>query len=221
MSQDSLTEPIRTTTGNFQTYTDPFEAYRKTPFLKAATRPLIVSDIDNVLAFYSEAALQAVNANYTKHYRIDQWTTYKGPFTPQEQNYLQKLRDTNLEFFFNMAPDFHALDALDAIGAMGYTIQLKTNRPQSVAAATTNWLSYWNIHFSDIVLHGPAGVHEIAEQHNEADPMILIDDNPARWLDIPGPGREVFCPRRAYTPKMVPTGVRVFDGWAEVLQWLK
>lgn len=188
-------------------------------FVTAATRPLIVSDIDNWLAFYSEAALQAVNARFGKHYRIDQWTTYHGPFTDREHDWLTNERNNDLEFFSNMAPDFHAIDALDQIADMGYTIQLKTNRPESVKDATLRWLGYWAIHYSDIVLHGPDGVHQIAALHNEDDPMVLIDDNPARWLDIPGPGKQVWSPRREYTPVYPPAGVRIFEDCREIIAW--
>jgi hypothetical protein len=192
-------------------------------FTAAASRPTVVSDLDGVLAFTTEAALTAVNARFGLNLLVDEQVTYS---LAQRLNREQGMWLTGLfsrsTFLANLAPDGHALDALDAMHAAGIEVLLCTERPPSTKTATAAWLSTWDVSHDDLLMPGPGGKPAALAAYGPANPAVLIDDDPSKWLTVARPGLPVWTPRRPWTPttSAAYANVWVFDSWDQVLSRL-
>jgi hypothetical protein len=193
-------------------------------FAAEVTRPLVVCDIDNVLAFQAEAACTAVNARFGASYLTSRLTAY--PLTnllePEQRDWLTA-HTTREPWIANLAPDREAMRALAAIRDTRHRVLVASDRPATVADATAKWLDANQVPRDGQVLGGPGSKRTALAANNPASPAVLIDDDPAKWLTIARPGVEVWCPQRPWTPaswRQYPN-VRVFTDWAEVLGRLR
>jgi hypothetical protein len=192
-------------------------------FAAEATRPLVVCDIDNVLAYQAEAVCTAVNARFGTSYLVERMTTYPvaNLLEPEQRQWLvaASVRDP---WILNMAPDREAIAALNTIRRSGHRIVIASDRPAQCAAATVRWLDAHQVPRDDQILNGPGSKQRALAACGPATPGILADDDPSKWLTIARPGVEVWCPRRPWTPqqwRQYPN-VRVFTVWAELLNRL-
>lgn len=189
-------------------------------FAAAATRTLIVCDIDNTLAYHAEAACAAVNARFGTGYLAAGMTSYPitARFTAEQRQWLagHTVRDP---WILNLAPDREAIGALGAIRRAGHRVLIATDRPALTATATGRWLDAHQVPRDGQILRGPGSKGAALAERGPASPGVLVDDDPAKWLTIARAGVQVWCPRRPWTPpqwRQYPN-VRVFDQWTELL----
>lgn len=183
--------------------------------------PLIVSDIDNTLARLAEVEISIINTVFAEQYKMSQWTSYNGPFTPEESLWLDTRRE-NPTFFTNLPPDTEAINALQILANEGYPIAVGSNRPAQIGSVSSRWLDDHNVPRDKELFAGSSSKQQLLAGNGVSLPGILFDDSPLQWLLIPRPGIEVWSPRRPWTPENVwqYSGVRVFDSWSEPLSWL-
>lgn len=197
----------------------PFEA-----FARQLNRPDIVCDIDGVLAFFMEVAITAVNAHFGAAWRVvDVKSYWVEDWLPKEQGewLVQQFADPN--FYLNIPPDYAAIAALQQLEEDGYHIIIASDRPPEAKGITEDWLKLYRIPAAEVVLEGRGTKRGIAAKHGPDNPMVLIDDDPRKAIQIPGPGVQLFIPRRFWTPAGIDSepGVMIFDTWDEVLDILE
>jgi hypothetical protein len=189
-------------------------------FAAEAARPLVVCDIDNVLAFHAEAVCVAVNARFGASYLLARMTAYPiARLLPSEQAAWLSAHTARDPFLLNLAPDHAAISALGTVRDAGHRIVIASDRPAAVADTTTAWLDQYAVPRDGQVLQGPGSKRTALAASSPASPAVLIDDDPAKWLTIARPGVQVWCPARPWTPpgwRQYPH-VRVFTDWAELL----
>ena len=192
-------------------------------FSHELSRPLVVSDIDNVLAFHAEAVCTALNARFGTNRTPSSLTAYPfGTFLgPEAAAFLDRLcaRDS---WAAGMAPDFKAVAAVNAIHAAGCPVTVASDRNPLIADATRDWLDSWGVQRDGSVLEGPGSKRAALASCGPGSPGILVDDDPRQWLLTARAGVEVWSPRRPWTPAGWASyrGVWVFDSWTEVLERL-
>lgn len=189
-------------------------------FTTEATRPLVVSDIDNTLAYQAQAECTAVNSRFGTSYLTTMMATFPTAnlFEPEQRQWLTAVKHRD-PWLLNLAPDREAIGALRLIRSGGHRVVVSSDRHPAEAATTVRWLDANNVPRNDQVLNGPGSKRAVLAANGPANPGILIDDAPEKWLTIARPGVEVWCPRRPWTPpswRQYPN-VHVFDDWAEVL----
>lgn len=189
-------------------------------FTTEATRPLVVSDIDNTLAYQAQAECTAVNSRFGTSYLTTMMTTFPTAnlFEPEQRQWLTAVKHRD-PWLLNLAPDREAISALRLIRGHGHRVVISSDRHPAEATTTVRWLDANNVPRNGQVLNGPGSKRAVLAANGPANPGILIDDAPEKWLTIARPGVEVWCPRRPWTPpswRQYPN-VHVFDDWAEVL----
>jgi uncharacterized HAD superfamily protein len=183
-------------------------------FLAALNRPTIICDIDGVLCDYASGACAAVNARFGTSYLPSMFTTYTGPFTQTERDWLYEERFADGAFWAALSPDTEAIAALRRLAVDHPTI-LSSERPSVVKDATTAWLELYGVPNDAIYLVGPGGKRQIVDQYEDRT-LILIDDNPARWLDCARPNVTILTPSRPWVPAPVGYAVTIFQNWDQV-----
>jgi hypothetical protein len=192
-------------------------------FFHELSRPLVVCDIDNTLAFHAEAICCALNARFGTNRTPATLTAYPfGSFLPpDEAAWLARFcaRDA---WAANMAPDLRAIEALNAIHAAGHPVTVASDRNPLIADATRDWLDAWGVQRDGSVLEGPGSKRTALASCGPGSPAVLVDDDPRQWLLAARAGVEVWSPRRPWTPAGWESyrNVRVFTGWSEPLGWL-
>jgi hypothetical protein len=194
-----------------------------TVFFHELSRPLVVSDIDNVLGFHAEAVATALNARFGTNRTPASLTAYPfGSFLPpDEAAWLARFcaRDA---WAANMAPDLSAIEALNAIRSAGHPVTVASDRNPLIADATRGWLDAWGVQRDGSALEGPGSKRTALASCGPDSPGALIDDDPRQWLLSARAGVEVWSPKRPWTPAGWQSyrNVRVFTSWAEPLGWL-
>lgn len=189
-------------------------------FATEATRPAVVCDIDNVLAYQAEAMCTAVNSRFGTSYLTSGAATYPvaNQFTAEQRQWLTAVAARD-PWILNLAPDQQAIAALTTIRRAGHRITIATDRAAATAATTTRWLDAHQVPRDRQAIEGPGSKRQALAANGPASPAICVDDDPSKWLTLARPGVEVWCPRRPWTPatwRQYPN-VRVFTDWAEVL----
>lgn len=195
---------------------DPHES-----FLAMRDRPTLFVDIDNTLADMTSAVCIALNVAFDAKYVGDQMTEYAwSAFLPTEQAawITDQLRKPMI--FTNMSPIISGVHTVQKAHAAGYTVNVVTDRPESVSGATIGWLAQHKVPYDHIGFRAPGGKGYYLVDANADNPAVLIDDNPLYSKTLPRDGVEVWSPRMPYTPTGMLTGARVFDDWHEVRTWL-
>jgi len=193
-------------------------------FAAEATRPLVVCDIDNVLAQEVEAGCTAVNARFGSSHLVSDMRAYPyvNLFEPDQKRWLlaQSARDP---WILNLAPDREAIAALRTVRASGHRVLIASDRPASTAPATEKWLDASAVPRDGQILDGPTSKTMALAARGPMNPAVLIDDDPAKWLTIARPGVDVWTPIRPWTPqswRQYPN-VRAFADWTELLTRLE
>lgn len=189
-------------------------------FAAEAARPLVVCDIDNVLAYQAEAACTAVNSRFGTSYLTSMMATYPvANLFEAEQRQWFNAQAARGPWILNLAPDREAVGMLGRIRGGGNRVVISSDRPPAAANATVKWLDAYAVPRDGQVLDGPGSKRAALAVSGPTSPAVLIDDAPDKWLTIARAGVEVWCPRRPWTPatwRQYPN-VRVFTDWAEVL----
>lgn len=192
-------------------------------FAAELSRPLIVCDIDNTLAFQAEAVCTALNARFGTARTPSALAAY--PFGvllgPDEARWMDQFTGRD-SWVACLAPDRDAIRALNATGSAGSTVVVASDRRPALAAATVAWLDASGVRRDRDVLQGPGSKQAALSGCSPSRPGILVDDDPRAWLTIARPGVQVWSPKRPWTPAGWASypGVRVFTSWAEPLAWL-
>jgi hypothetical protein len=186
-------------------------------FAQAMSRPTIISDIDGVLANYVSAACEAVNGHFATQYTPMAWWSYRGPFSADEYDWLVSERFGDGAFWMAESPHYDAIAALGALGAQGYHLIISSEAPAEQRSARVAWLEHYEVPYNELYLVGPGGKAELCAGFDAEHPAVLIDDNPARWVDCAHEGIEILCPRTPYCPVIASEpNVTIFDRFSEV-----
>ena len=175
------------------------------------------------LGFFTEAIATAINAHFGLDLVVSDMDHYwiEDTLKPSQSDWLVSQFDRSV-FYENVAPDYSAIAALNAIHQGGYEVIVSSDRPVNTKAATTRWLKKWRIEYDEVILRGPGGKKSICDEHGPGDPIVLIDDDPRKMETIPAPGVELWSPARPWTPGNWADyeNVWVFGSWTEVLDRL-
>lgn len=179
-------------------------------------RPVILCDIDGVLARWADAANAVVNARYGTSYAYGMWATYHGPLKPDEHAYLVGQMGAS-GFWAAVAPDTAAIDGINALAA-GHVVAVASERDPSIRAVTSYWLAEYGVRSHQVDLLGAGGKPGyVAGWVRAGRRVVVIDDNPARWVDIAGwDGVTLISPRCPWTPDPAGYRVAVVDTWDEI-----
>ena len=188
--------------------------------VKRAARPTILSDIDGVLAFESEAEIGALNAafGYQIHPLLHPSMLN---LVPADHVWLESLKATS-SFIWSVAPDYHGLDALLAIAEAGYDVIIASERPASLAVVTESWFRRWSPDLrkqAKFVLEGPGSKVRTADSFGPKDPLVWIDDDVKFWTRA-RPGVSIWTPKLPWNDQVPPPGVTRFGKWAKLLRFL-
>ena len=193
-------------------------------FAAAASVPLIVCDVDNVLAYHAEAVCTALNARFGTNRTVASLMSY--PFAtllhPDEAQWLARFSSQD-QWALNLAPDKDAIRAVAAIGGNGNKVVISSDRPAVIATASKAWLGKHGVPDYSMRFDGPGSKRAALAGCSPNAPGILIDDDPRQWLTAARAGVQVWTPKRPWTPdgwQHYPN-VRVFTSWDEPLRWLK
>ena len=192
-------------------------------FFSQASRPLVVCDIDNVLAFHAEAVCCALNARSGTNRTPATLTAYPfGSFLPPDEAAWLSRFCSRDAWAANMAPDLKAITALSAVRSSGCPVTVASDRNPLIADATRDWLDSWGVQRDGTVLEGPGSKRAALASCGPTSPGVLLDDDPRQWLLAARAGVEVWSPKRPWTPAGWESyrNVRVFTSWDEPLGWL-
>ena len=181
-------------------------------------RPTVCVDVDGVLAFFIEAALAALNAEFGTEYRPDAMHHYwfeSWLDDPAQVKWINEQFSRPI-FYVNLAPDFGGIAALNALRRGGVPIRIVTDRPTETEDVTREWLERWRVPFDGIDI-GPGSKRRVARSASVEQPLVFIDDDPRKAAQLPRPGVELLMPRRPWTPKSGVPNAIVFDTWSRVL----
>lgn len=190
------------------------------------TRPVLVWDVDGILAFTAEALTGALNSMFGATYNPVSQSFFPGTLITSRLPAEQALWVSGLfrepQFLATFGPDFHAIDVLcDAFDA-GYECRVVTERHPLMRDITVEWLASWGVPASvtvEAVGHGNKPP-VLIDAYGPESPAILIDDNPAVQLSVARDGIGVWTPDRPYTPTLAREHVREFESWRQARYWL-
>lgn len=190
-------------------------------FTKSAQRPTILCDVDNTLAWTLNQSLAMLNAKFNTNMRLSDVTVYHfAANLPFEQSTWLKAQYARNMTYVNLAPDFHAIDAVNTLYDRGYNVVIGTSRDAMMKNVTAAWLDEWGVKRSDLVVGETAKVDYVAQHSN----VIAIDDDPSTALKIASMNAQVWIPERTYTPSWCSSSkmmnVQVFNDWNSLLTHL-
>jgi len=187
-------------------------------FTKSAQRPTILCDVDNTLAWTMNQVLGMLNARFDTNVRLADVTVYHFEANlPIDQSTWVKMQLSKAITYANIAPDFHAIDSINALHSRGYNVVIGTSRATTMKSVTAAWLEEWGVQYDDLVV-GPTAKIDFAMSTSN---IIAIDDDPASALKLAEHGAQVWIPDRTYTPAWCKsskiTNVQVFSDWDALL----
>lgn len=196
-----------------------------------ATRPALIWDVDNVLAFTGEAICGALNARFGSDYDVMTQTFYQGTLLPGQlpggQASWLMAELATFRIFATCAPDWRALDTMRDAQAAGYPCVVVTERAPDLAARTAAWLTGWGMADHPPVYavgtgSKPAWIRARfgTSGPEEPAPAVLIDDNPVTRLTVARDGVDVWLPARPYNDGPERPHTRSFTDWQQARYWL-
>lgn len=211
-------ENIAATTHEIHLTPAPAEA-----FSARAARPVLISDIDGVLAFLTETITTALNAHFGTNVVVSQMHNYwiEQDLPSAQRAWLEHQFQRGV-FYENCAPDYAAIAALGAMHLDGYHVIVSSDRPAHTRPETDRWLAEWRVPHDEVVINGPGSKKALVAAHGPEHPAVLFDDDPSKATTIARPGVEVWSPQRPWTPKdwkRYPN-YWVFPDWDSVLERL-
>lgn len=186
-------------------------------FARMMRRPVVIFDIDDTIAFSSEAFMCALNAAFDTRYLAGEvaggdWSVH---LTGQQDAWLSAQK-TQSDIYENIAPNWHGIDTMVYAKQLGYVVMIASARSSALHDVTMQWLTRWNVPYDSLNLLGTGRKPDwIRGKFGPGNPAILIDDQPRQWLAA-GDGVSVWTPRHPRTPSRAPDGVWIFDDWESV-----
>ncbi len=194
-------------------------AITPTPPIQPGPLPTLVVDLDGLLAYTAEAYCCAVNAAFGTSYSADTISVYpiSGAMSASEAQWLLA-QQSQPDIFENVAPDWHAIDTINAAHRAGYHVIIATERRTQLAAVTGEWLDRREVHRDELRVLGPGGrAPMVTARFGRDQPAVVLDDKPAAEILLPRPGIQVWVPPRPYRPTSPPRpGVWRFNHWHAV-----
>lgn len=196
----------------------------------AATRPTLIWDVDNVLAFTGEAICGALNARFGSDYDVMTQTFYQGTLLPGQlpggQASWLMAELATFRIFATCAPDWRAIDTMTAAQAAGYHCWIVTERAPDLAAKTADWLKSWGVRNPPAVTAVGVGnkPRVISSRYGAyrlpGSAAVLIDDNPLTRMTVAREGLDVWLPARPYNGGPERPHTRSFTDWQQARYWL-
>lgn len=191
-------------------------------FTQSATKPTVMCDVDNTLAWTMNHTLGMLNARFGTNMVLADVTVYHfAANLPLEQSIWVKQQYERSITYATVPPDYHAIDAINALHDQGFHVVVATSRASQMRSVTVNWLSEWGVKYDEVIV-GPTVKVDYVRTHPGR--LLAIDDDPATALSLTPLGAEVMIPDRTYTPAWCRSskisGVQVFTDWGEVLKRL-
>lgn len=186
-------------------------------FMAQLAKPLVVCDIDGVLADWGFGAVAAVNAKYGEDYGYDDITDRHDWLPKKQQKWFDEYRESE-DYYRGLAPAEDAIAALGSLRDAGYRVWVVSDRSPDLADVSNAWLDRWGVPREEThIQHGYKAM--LASQASPVDPVAFIDDNPRHVKDLPGPGRTLYLLRRPWNLGAGDgvEGVRPVATWLEVL----
>lgn len=183
--------------------------------LAAATRPVVIVNIDGILAFTVEAAASIVNAHLGLSLLVSGLTSPRvgDALDVAGRRWLAEQMGRGV-FWANVAPDSDAIRAVGEIHVHHHVILASGRDPAATGQATDAWLSAWGVQYDSVMLGGDL-LSRVSQR-----PVILVDDDPVRVFTA-GSGVQVWSPQRPWTPRRDYPDFWVFPSWDAVLARLK
>lgn len=176
-----------------------------------------------MLGFLTETIVTALNAHFGTDIIVSEMTNYwiEDDLPSDQAKWITEQFERS-SLYENVAPDYSAIAALNAMHRGGYDVIVSSDRPAHTKPGTIDWLKKWRVEHDEVVLRGRGSKLSIAREHGPGDPLILFDDDPRKATFFPSPGVELWMPQRPWTPPDVDKyeGVWVFERWADVLDRL-
>jgi uncharacterized HAD superfamily protein len=173
-------------------------------------KPVILSDIDGVLAYYAQGALTAVNSRFGTRYAYENLTSYDYKYIFDEEEYAwYKTWRASPEALALLAPNYHAIDFVNACHEAGHYVVIASGRPKTAATITRQWLDAHHVQFDLTVLEGDGSKQSVAREHSHN--VLWLDDDPRMFGVASEVGAILYHPRMPWTPKKVPKNVRVIE----------
>lgn len=176
--------------------------------------PSLIVDIDDTIAFSSQAAMTAVNAAFDTRYLASdiagaQWDNV----LDRQQRQWLSIQLGKSGIYQNIAPNYHAIDVLSFARKIGFHIHITSARDPSLTDISREWLDQWQVPYDAMTLVGSGRKLDwIRGRYGPDNRAIIIDDKPQQWLAA-GNGISVWTPHLPKTPPHAPPGVWIFDDW--------
>jgi hypothetical protein len=188
-------------------------------------RPAVAFDCDGILAFTAEALATAINAKFGSSHDPGGQSFFPGTLIttalPYEQGVYAAALFRDPVFLCAVAPDWRAVDTMNAAVAAGFEVLVVTERPPEMREATVSWLDSWGASVCDVYAVGHGGKSVFMHgRYGPSRPAVLIDDNPAARLTVASDGIDVWTPERPYTPAGERAHTRTFTSWPMACYWL-
>jgi uncharacterized HAD superfamily protein len=191
------------------TAADPVRA-----FMTEISRPRIVCDIDGTLAERDLAALVAINSKFDTAFRYRDMTATQGDWIEDKdiRKWYAKHHHDPI-FLLDLPPYDEAIWALWSLHSGGYHVTIASDREADLLPLSTDWLDEHGVQY-DAVRVGDGEKLALAQGASPQEPVVFIDDNPARAEDLPRPGVTVYLLDRPWNQ-----GVRESPGVVRVKEW--
>lgn len=196
------------------TYHDAATSDPARQFVNTLSLPALIVDIDDTIAYSSEATMGAVNAAFDTRYLASDiaGAEWDNVLDRQQRQWLS-VQLSKSDIYQNIAPNYHAIDVLSFARKIGFHINITSARDPSLTEVTSAWLERWQVPYDGLSLVGRGRkVDWVRGRYGPQNQAILIDDKPQQWLAA-GNGISVWTPRLPKTPTHAPPGVWIFDDW--------
>ncbi|HWW87038.1 MAG TPA: hypothetical protein VNZ26_25755, partial [Vicinamibacterales bacterium] len=160
------------------TAADPVRA-----FMTEISRPRIVCDIDGTLAERDLAALVAINSKFDTAFRYRDMTATQGDWIEDKdiRKWYAKHHHDPI-FLLDLPPYDEAIWALWSLHSGGYHVTIASDREADLLPLSTDWLDEHGVQY-DAVRVGDGEKLALAQGASPQEPVVFIDDNPARAED--------------------------------------
>ena len=110
-------------------------------------------DVDNTLAWTMNQALGLLNGVFGTSMTLDDVSRYDFVANlPLEQSKWLDAQFGRPVFYKTLAPDYHAIDAINALHSRGYYVVIATSRDNDLFDVTSDWLIEWGVDFDELIV---------------------------------------------------------------------
>jgi len=185
-----------------------------TVMMSALSKPTLLVDIDDTIAYWTYAMAQRMMVN-----------TQDPPLTSASQNNLGDEWDTLLigdkvTIISAMVADPQAVFGLRTLREIGFPIVIWSDRGLLLQDYTAAWARVWGLTYDRLQTGDYGWKRTQFDQFGPSNPAILIDDKEDLCAAFKGPGRNAILRRWPWTNTNACPDVRAVDSWVEIVRAL-